>query len=80
LTEARFGRAYAEVVGDYYSLLAAGREFAEFSPPSTRRAIYERARKALTNQLRSVKPPLPETDIAREERALDDAVARLEAS
>src|SRR5438270_4424464 len=67
-------------MADYYSLLArAVANLPKSSPPSTRRAIYERARKALTNQLRSLKPPLPETDIAREERALDDAVARLEA-
>ena len=67
-------------MADYYSLLArAVANLPKSSPPSTRRAIYERARKALTNQLRSLKPQLPESDIAREERALDDAVARLEA-
>src|SRR6185437_7523448 len=66
-------------MADYYSLLArAVANLPKSSPPSTRRAIYERARKALTNQLRSLKPPLPESDIAREERALDDAVTRLE--
>ena len=67
-------------MADYYSLLArAVANLPKSSPPSTRRAIYERARKALTNQLRSLKPQLPESDIAREERALDEAVARLEA-
>ena len=67
-------------MADYYSLLArAVANLPKTSPPSTRRAIYERARKALTNQLRSLKPQLPESDIAREERALDEAVARLEA-
>ncbi len=67
-------------MADYYSLLSrAVANLPKSSPPSTRRAIYERARKALTNQLRSLKPQLPESDIAREERALDDAVARLEA-
>ncbi len=66
-------------MADYYSLLArAVANLPKASPPSTRRAIYERARKALTNQLRSLKPQLPESDIAREERALDEAVARLE--
>ncbi len=66
-------------MADYYSLLArAVANLPKSSPPSTRRAIYERARKALTNQLRSLKPQLPESDIAREERALDEAVARLE--
>jgi hypothetical protein len=67
-------------MADYYSLLArAVANLPKTSPPSTRRAIYDRARKALTNQLRSLKPQLPESDIAREERALDEAVARLEA-
>jgi hypothetical protein len=67
-------------MADYYSLLArAVANLPKTSPPSARRAIYERARKALTNQLRSLKPQLPESDIAREERALDDAVNRLEA-
>ncbi|MDE3176542.1 MAG: histidine kinase, partial [Pseudomonadota bacterium] len=67
-------------MADYYSLLArAVANLPKTSPPSTRRAIYERARKALTNQLRSLKPQLPESDIAREERALDEAVSRLEA-
>src|ERR1700748_1047953 len=67
-------------MADYYSLLA--RAVADPPTPrqlSARRAIYERARRALTNQLRSLKPQLPESDIAREERALDEAVARLEA-
>jgi hypothetical protein len=66
-------------MADYYSLLArAVANLPKTSPPSARRAIYERARKALTNQLRSLKPQLPESDIAREERALDEAVTRLE--
>ena len=67
-------------MADYYSLLArAVANLPKSSPPSTRRAIYDRARKALTTQLRSLKPQLPESDIAREERALDEAVSRLEA-
>jgi len=66
-------------MADYYSLLSrAVTNLPKSSPASTRKAIYDRARKALTNQLRSLKPQLPESDIAREERALDDAVARLE--
>lgn len=48
------------------------------STEEARRAIYERARKALLGQLRKIEPPIPETDIARENVALDEAVARLE--
>ncbi len=67
-------------MADYFSLLSrAVANLPKTSPASTRKAIYDRARRALTNQLRSLKPPLPEGDIAREERALDEAVAKLEA-
>ena len=58
-------------MADYYSLLSrAVANLPKSSPASARKAIYERARKALSNQLRSLKPPLPESDIAREETAL----------
>ena len=46
---------------------------------ATRRAIYERARKAQLAQLGALRPPLPESDIAREEEALDQAIALVEA-
>ena len=47
---------------------------------ATRRAIYERARKAQLAQLGTAsRPPLPESDIAREEEALDQAIALVEA-
>jgi hypothetical protein len=66
-------------MADYYSLLArAVSNLPKSSPPTVRRAIYDRARAALVNQLRSLKPQLPDSDIAREESALDAAIARLE--
>jgi hypothetical protein len=66
-------------MADYYSLLSrAIANLPQSSPAAARRAIYDRARKALVAQLRSLKPQLPESDIAREERALEAAVARLE--
>src|SRR5271167_3690884 len=66
-------------MADYYSLLSrAVANLPQPSPASARRAIYDRARKALIAQLRSLKPQLPESDIAREENALEAAVARLE--
>ena len=65
-------------MADYYSLLSrAVSNLPKSSPASARRAIYDRARKALIGQLRSLKPPLPESDIAREENALDVAVEKL---
>ncbi|WP_306461773.1 histidine kinase [Salinarimonas soli] len=46
--------------------------------PEMRRAVYERARTALLEQLRSLDPPLSDEDISRERRALDDAIGRIE--
>ena len=68
-------------MADYYPLLAkALANLPTRAAPTARRAIYERARKALIGQLRSIRPPVPESDIAVEEdAALDQAIARLEA-
>ena len=66
-------------MADYFSLLAkAVGNLPKTSPPSARKAIYDRARAALIRQLRSLGPTLSEADIAREEAALEAAVARLE--
>lgn len=65
-------------MADYYPLLAKAVAGLPDSTEEARRAIYERARKALLGQLRKIEPPIPETDIARENVALDEAVARLE--
>ncbi len=67
-------------MADYQSLLT--RAVANLPPSSTaaaRQAIYERARKALVTQLRSLRPPLPESDIQREETSLDKAIEAVEA-
>ncbi len=67
-------------MADYYSLLArAIGNLPKTASPAVRKAVYDRARTALVNQLRSMKPPLPEADILREQGALDAAVARIEA-
>ncbi len=66
-------------MADYYSLLSrAVANLPQPPTPSARQAIYDRARKALNNQLRSLKPALPESDIAREGAFLEAAVMRLE--
>jgi hypothetical protein len=47
-------------MADYYPLLAkALANLPNRSTPTARRAIYERARKALIGQLRSIQPPMP---------------------
>src|SRR5580692_7593232 len=66
-------------MADYHSLLTrAVANLPNAGTPATRGAIYERARKALLEQLRSLRPPLPESDITREETALDAAIAEIE--
>jgi hypothetical protein len=67
-------------MADYQSLLTrAVSNLPSGSLASARQAIYDRARKALLTQLRTLRPPLPESDIAREEAALDQAIAQVEA-
>lgn len=67
-------------MADYYPLLAKALANLPTRTASTaRRAIYERARKALIGQLRSIQPAMAEGDIANEDAALDKAIARLEA-
>jgi hypothetical protein len=66
-------------MAEYYPLLAKAVEGLPNSTPEARRAIYERARKALLAQLQNLRPPVPDADIARETQALDMATARIEA-
>src|SRR3974390_2021880 len=66
-------------MADYYPLLAKAVAGLPESTADSRRAIYERARKALLGQLRKIEPPIAEADISRENNALDESIARLEA-
>src|SRR6266478_5394406 len=66
-------------MADYYPLIAraiAGLD--PNAPGESRRALYERARAALIAQLRSVEPPLSESEITRERLSLEEAVRRVE--
>src|SRR5471030_952232 len=66
-------------MADYYPLIAraiAGLD--PGAPGEQRRALYERARAALIAQLRSVQPPLSESDITRERLSLEEAVRKVE--
>ncbi len=65
-------------MAEYYPLLAKAVAGLPNATLETRRAVYERARKALVAQLQNLRPPIAEADIARETHALDMAVARLE--
>src|SRR5579859_2355271 len=66
-------------MADYYPLIAraiAGLD--PNAPGESRRALYERARAALISQLRSVQPPLSESEITRERLSLEEAVRKVE--
>ncbi|MCI0599139.1 MAG: hypothetical protein L0Y60_06415 [Beijerinckiaceae bacterium] len=65
-------------MADYYPLLAKAVAGLTDKTPEARHAIYERARKALFGQLRTLDPPVPDEAIEREARALEVAVAQLE--
>jgi hypothetical protein len=65
-------------MADYHSLIARAVAALPQSTPDARQAVYERARKALFNQLRGIQPPVAESDIAAEGRALEEAIERVE--
>ena len=64
---------------DYYPLLKRAVDGLEKSSGEARRALYERARTALVDQLRGMNPPLAESEITRERLALEEAVRKVEA-
>lgn len=66
-------------MADYYPLLARAIGGLPDKSSEARKAVFERARRALTAQLRAVEPPLPEDDIEREQHALESAIRRIEA-
>src|SRR5580704_5711280 len=67
-------------MADYYPLIARAIAGLDPSAPGeSRRALYERARAALIAQLRSVQPPLSETEITLERLSLEEAVRKVEA-
>src|ERR1700731_3046471 len=66
-------------MADYYPLIARAISGLDPSAPGeSRRALYERARAALIAQLRSVQPPLSESEIPRGRLSLEEAVRKVE--
>jgi hypothetical protein len=66
-------------MADYYPLITkavAGLD--PNAPGDSRRAVYERARAALSAQLRTINPPFSKAEITRERLALEEAVRRVE--
>jgi hypothetical protein len=66
-------------MADYYPLIARAVAGLDKNTGENRRALYERARTALVNQLRSVNPALNESDITRERLALEESIRKVEA-
>jgi len=67
-------------MADYQSVLTrAVANLPGASSAAGRRAIYERAREAMLTRLRALHPLIPESDIWREEHALNQAIALVEA-
>lgn len=66
-------------MADYQPLIARAIDGLADRSPETRRAVYDRARSALLQQLRSLDPPLSEGEITRERLALDESIDRVEA-
>jgi hypothetical protein len=66
-------------MADYHPLILRAVAGLEHNTGENRRALYERARTALINQLRSVDPPLDESDITQERLALEEAIRKVEA-
>jgi hypothetical protein len=65
-------------MADYYPLIARAVGGLDSNTGENRRALYERARSALVNQLRGVDPPLDEDEITRERLGLEEAIRRVE--
>ncbi len=65
-------------MADYYPLIARAVGGLDKNTGENRRALYERARGALVNQLRGVDPPLEESDITRERLALEESIRKVE--
>jgi hypothetical protein len=66
-------------MADYYPLIARAVGGLDRNTGENRRALYDRARVALVNQLRGVQPALEESDITRERLALEEAIRKVEA-
>ena len=63
---------------DYFSLLNRAIVKLESNTPEARSEIYDRARRALRNQLGAMQPRLPDAAVAKELQQLEGAIRQLE--
>jgi lipoprotein-anchoring transpeptidase ErfK/SrfK len=66
-------------MADYYSILLHAVTAPEAGDAQWRRDLYNRARNALSKQMRSRRPPASPTEFAAERASLDAAIKRIEA-
>ena len=67
------------VLADYYALMAYAAATLDKNTAASRRLLYERARASLVARMRKLDPPLTESEIRREQFALEEAIRKLEA-
>ncbi|MEM7694743.1 MAG: hypothetical protein AAF318_09850 [Pseudomonadota bacterium] len=63
---------------DFYSVLQRAVATLPDGSGPNRRAVYDKARKALLKQLQSFDPPLPSSDVTAQRLALEDAIRKIE--
>ncbi len=63
---------------DFYSVLQRAVSSLPDGSGPNRRAVYDKARKALLKQLQSFDPPLPSSDVTAQRLALEDAIRKIE--
>jgi hypothetical protein len=67
------------MAADYYAILKNAIGALPESSGEARRAVYEKARRAVVDQLKSFDPPLSATEITQERLRLEDCIRRVEA-
>jgi hypothetical protein len=65
-------------VDDYYSIIARAVSRLPSKTDEARHGIYERARTALQEKLRTLDPPISEAELANAQFALEAAIRRVE--
>ncbi len=65
-------------MADYHAILKRAISALPAPTGEARRAVYEKARTALVNQLKSFDPPLPPSEITQQRLQLEDAIRKVE--
>ncbi len=66
-------------MADYHAVLRKAISGLETNSGEARRAIYEKARNALVNQLKAIDPPLSPSEITKQRLGLEEAIRKIEA-